>query len=134
MVVVADTGQLENRRAPTTTLEGWRSFINSDPSELALLPRDQHDWWHADTAVSDATHAIHHALRAGTRIPGQQQRLRRLAPAHGNRNWPACSASAAASQATPPSRSRSTPTSSGSPRAASGRTAPGSLRHCEAPR
>ena len=41
MVVVADTGQLENRRAPTTTLEGWRSFVNADPSDLALLPAEQ---------------------------------------------------------------------------------------------
>jgi hypothetical protein len=40
MVAVAETGQLENRRAPTTTLEGWRSFVNADPSELTLLPTD----------------------------------------------------------------------------------------------
>jgi hypothetical protein len=37
-MVVADAGLLENRRAPATTLEGWRSFISADPSELALLP------------------------------------------------------------------------------------------------
>lgn len=41
MVVAADTGQLENRRPPTTTLEGWRSFVNADPSDLALLPAEQ---------------------------------------------------------------------------------------------
>jgi len=28
-------------RAPTTTLEGWRSFVNADPSELALLAPDK---------------------------------------------------------------------------------------------
>jgi len=28
----------------------------------------------------DATRAIHHALRTGTWIPGQQRRLRQLAP------------------------------------------------------
>ena len=33
-----------------------------------------------DTAVSDATRAIYQALRAGTWIPGQRQRLRQLAP------------------------------------------------------
>ena len=44
MVVVADTGKLENRRAPTTTLEGWRSFVNADPSEFTLLP---HEEWEA---------------------------------------------------------------------------------------
>ena len=38
-MVVADTGLLENRRAPATTLEGWRAFISADPSELALLTR-----------------------------------------------------------------------------------------------
>jgi hypothetical protein len=40
-MVVADAGLLENRRAPATTLEGWRSFISADPSELALLPAGQ---------------------------------------------------------------------------------------------
>ena len=38
-MVVADAGLLENRRAPATTLEGWRAFISADPSELALLTR-----------------------------------------------------------------------------------------------
>jgi hypothetical protein len=33
-----------------------------------------------DAAVSDATRAIHRAIRAGTWIPGQRQRLRQLAP------------------------------------------------------
>ena len=62
MVVVADTGQLENRRAPTTTLEGWRSFVNSDPSDLALLP---HDKWEAldegDRRDYDDARIAHHA-------------------------------------------------------------------------
>ena len=40
-MVVAATGQLENRRAPTTTLEGWRSFVHADPSELALLSAER---------------------------------------------------------------------------------------------
>ena len=40
-MVVADPGLLENRRAPATTLEGWRAFISADPSELVLLPADQ---------------------------------------------------------------------------------------------
>ena len=62
MVVVADTGQLENRRAPTTTLEGWRSFVNADPSELALLPAGQ---WEAlderDRRDYDDARIAHHA-------------------------------------------------------------------------
>jgi len=39
-----------------------------------------HLWWQAGAAISDATHAIHHALRAGTWIPGQRRRLCQLAP------------------------------------------------------
>jgi hypothetical protein len=58
-------------------------------------------------------------------------------PASGNRPWPACSAPAPAGQtagpATPPSRSRYTPTSSGSPHAASGSTAPATAPRPDAP-
>ena len=61
-MVVADTGQLENRRAPTTTLEGWRSFVNADPSDLALLPAGQ---WEAlderDRRDYDEARIAHHA-------------------------------------------------------------------------
>ena len=61
-MVVADAGLLENRRAPTTTLEGWRSFISADPSELALLPREQ---WEAlgerDRRDYDEARIAHHA-------------------------------------------------------------------------
>jgi hypothetical protein len=89
-------------------------------------------------AVRDATGAIYHALRAGTWIPGRQQRLRQLAPAPGIRPWPACSAPALAGQtmapAVPSSRSRYTPTLSGSPHAPFGRKAPATARHREAPR
>jgi hypothetical protein len=54
-------------------------ILRSQRRHLALA--HQHDWWHVDTAVSDATRAIYQALRAGTWIPGQRQRLRKLAPA-----------------------------------------------------
>ena len=61
-MVVADAGLLENRRAPATTLEGWRSFITADPSELALLPGDQ---WEAlderDRRDYDEARIAHHA-------------------------------------------------------------------------
>jgi hypothetical protein len=33
---------LEDRRQPTTTLEGWRRFVDADPPEFSLLPED--DW------------------------------------------------------------------------------------------
>ena len=35
-------------------------------------------------AVRDATGAIYHALRGGTWIPGQQRRMRQLAPGNWN--------------------------------------------------
>ena len=61
-MVVADAGLLENRRAPATTLEGWRSFISADPSELALLPGEQ---WEAlgerDRRDYDEARIAHHA-------------------------------------------------------------------------
>ena len=61
-MVVADAGLLENRRAPATTLEGWRSFISADPSELALLPAGQ---WEAlgerDRRDYDEARIAHHA-------------------------------------------------------------------------
>jgi hypothetical protein len=39
-----------------------------------------HHPWRLGDAVHDATQAIYQALRAGTWIPGQRRRLRRLAP------------------------------------------------------
>jgi hypothetical protein len=92
-----------------------------------------HHWWHVDTAISGATNAICQALRAGTWIPGQQRRLRQLAPGTWQQALAGVLAVSPASQtttrATPSSRSRSTPTSSGSPRAASGRTTPAIAPH-----
>ncbi|MGE3284823.1 MAG: ATP-binding protein [Pseudonocardia sp.] len=44
MSVVADTAQLEDRRLPTTTLEGWRRFVNADPSTMPPLA---HKRWSA---------------------------------------------------------------------------------------
>ena len=61
-MVVTDPGLLENRRAPATTLEGWRSFISADPSELAPLPAGQ---WQAlgqrDRRDYDEARIAHHA-------------------------------------------------------------------------
>jgi hypothetical protein len=53
-------------------------ILRAQRRHLALA--HQHDWWHVNNAVSDATRAIHHALRADTWIPGQRRRLRQLAP------------------------------------------------------
>ena len=61
-MVVANAGLLENRRAPTTTLEGWRSFLNADPSELTLLPREQWDaLGERDRRDYDDARIAHHA-------------------------------------------------------------------------
>lgn len=66
-------GQLDISRLP--------EILRAQRRHLALV--HQHHWWHVDTAIKDATRAIYHALRAGTWIPGQQRRLRHLAP----RTW-----------------------------------------------
>ena len=39
-----------------------------------------HHPWQLGDAVHDATGAVYHALRGGTWIPGQQRRMRHLAP------------------------------------------------------
>jgi hypothetical protein len=56
-----------------------------DVSQLAeILPAQRgHQWWQVDTAVSEPTHAIHRALRAGDWTSPQRQRLRQLGP-----GWP----------------------------------------------
>lgn len=42
VVTHMDASQLEDRRPPTTTLDGWRRFVNADPPSFTLIPdRDQ---------------------------------------------------------------------------------------------
>jgi hypothetical protein len=36
-------GQLEDRRQPTTTLEGWRRFVDGNEATFDLLPNAEHD-------------------------------------------------------------------------------------------
>ena len=45
-------GQLEDRRQPTTTLEGWRRFVDADPATFTLLPDADRDAFD-DTARLD---------------------------------------------------------------------------------
>jgi hypothetical protein len=49
-MVVTSPGltQLEERRQPTTTLSGWRRFVEAEEARFALLPRD--DWQALDAA------------------------------------------------------------------------------------
>jgi hypothetical protein len=53
-------------------------ILRAQRRHLALV--HHHPWQHVDTAIGDATRAICQALRTGTWIPGQRQRLRQLAP------------------------------------------------------
>ncbi|WP_407688543.1 TniB family NTP-binding protein [Mycobacterium sp. HUMS_1102779] len=49
--------QLEDRRQPTTTLEGWRRFVDADPPQFELLPDAQ---W---SALSDEERTSYNEAR-----------------------------------------------------------------------
>jgi hypothetical protein len=62
VAILTQVSQLEDRRQPTTTLEGWRRFVDADQPQVELLPDS--DW----TALSedervdyDETRIAHHA-------------------------------------------------------------------------
>jgi hypothetical protein len=63
-------GQLDVSQIP--------EILRAQHRHLAQLRH--HPWQDVDTAISDATRALYHALRGGIWIPGQRQRLRQLAP------------------------------------------------------
>ena len=72
------TGPSARTPAGQLDVSPFPEILRAQRRHLAQLhhhPRQQ-----VDTAVSDATRAIYQALRAGTWIPGQRQRLRQLAP------------------------------------------------------
>jgi len=62
VAVLTQPRQLDDRRQPTTTLEGWRRFVEADPSALALLPDGE---WRAlddpGRAAYDEVRIAHHA-------------------------------------------------------------------------
>jgi len=72
------TGPAARSHAAQLDVSPFPEILRAQRRHLALV--HHHDWWQVDTAVSDATRAIHQALRADTWIPGQQRRLRQLAP------------------------------------------------------
>jgi hypothetical protein len=72
------TGPSARSHAAQLDVSQLPEILRAQRRHLALV--HHHHWWHVDTAVSDATHDIYHALRAGTWIPGQRRRLRQLAP------------------------------------------------------
>ena len=59
---IAAVSQLEERRQPTTTLEGWRRFVDADPPEFTLL--DDCDWdslSDAERTAYDEARVAHHS-------------------------------------------------------------------------
>ena len=50
------------------------------PTPTTTRSAQLHHPWRLGDAVRDATSAIYHAQRGGTWIPGQQRRIRQLAP------------------------------------------------------
>ena len=62
MTEIAAVSQLEERRQPTTTLEGWRRFVDADPPEFTLL--DDCDWdslSDAERTAYDEARVAHHS-------------------------------------------------------------------------
>jgi hypothetical protein len=57
-------------------------ILRAQRRHLAQL--HHHRWWDVQAAISDATQAIHQALRTGTWTPRQRQRLHQLDPG----TWP----------------------------------------------
>jgi Bacterial TniB protein len=62
VAVLTEVSQLEDRRQPTTTLEGWRRFVDADPPDCELL--SQADWAglsEDERVVYDEARIAHHA-------------------------------------------------------------------------
>ena len=59
-VTAAGAGIIDDRRAPTTTLAGWRQFVQDDPVTLRLLPEPE---W---AALDDASRGEYDEARIGT--------------------------------------------------------------------
>lgn len=72
------TGPAARTHAGQLDISQLPEIFRAQRRHLAQL-RD-HPQQDVDTAISDATRAIYQALRDGTWIPGQRQRLRQLAP------------------------------------------------------
>jgi hypothetical protein len=62
VALVSPISQLEERRQPTTTLEGWRRFIDADRPEFTLLPdQDWSDLDDADRIAYNEARVAHHS-------------------------------------------------------------------------
>ena len=72
------TGPAARTHAAQLDISQLPEILQAQRRHLAQLHR--HPWQDVDTAISAATQAIYQALRGGTWIPGQRQRLDQLAP------------------------------------------------------
>ena len=76
------TGPAARTHAAQLDVSPFPEILRAQRRHLAQL--HHHPWQDVETTISAATRAIYHALRGGTWIPGQRQRLRQLAPG----TWP----------------------------------------------
>jgi hypothetical protein len=72
------TGPSARTHASQLDIGPFPEILRAQRRHLAQL--HHHPSWQVEDAVSAATHAIYQALRDGTWIPGQRQRMRQLAP------------------------------------------------------
>ena len=72
------TGPSARTHAAQLDVSPFPEILRAQRHHLAQLRH--HPWQHVETTISAATHAIYQALRGGTWIPGQRQRLQQLAP------------------------------------------------------
>ena len=71
-------GPAARTHAAQLDISPFPEILRAQRRHLAQLRH--HSWQDVEATIGDATHAIYQALRGGTRIPGQRQRLRQLAP------------------------------------------------------
>ena len=72
------TGPAARTHAAQLDASQFPVILKAQRRHLAQL--HHHRWQDVEATISAATHAIYQALRDGTWIPGQRQRLRQLAP------------------------------------------------------
>jgi hypothetical protein len=72
------TGPSARTHAAQLDVGQFPEILKAQRRHLAQLHR--HPWQDVEAIISAATQAIYQALRGGTWIPGQRQRLRQLAP------------------------------------------------------
>ena len=72
------TGPAARTHAGQLDISPFPEILRAQRRHLAQL--HHHPWQDVETTISAATQAIYQALRSGTWIPGQRQRMRQLAP------------------------------------------------------